>query len=278
MYFWGSLLTLRSLNLLQDSWAICRIFKKTNSIAQQRALSHSWVSHNPLPDELPTNTSHHDMLSKASSQTTTTTSQFSSSPSVHFQFRSNLNDPQNSSLCTNTANNTIAPNDFMSYKPYQLPPLSNNGDHFNPSFIFSPPETSSAPLTSSVVDVSSMLLNMSSSVLGDHFGIIKASEGMELASGLSHDQCNGNFTNISFPPDQQVSLGISVSESGLLKGLNVNVAESSTATEDHWQASRPNIGFPFSLPLTLPNLVWDSSSPCPTEMSTTSFSTTKCFT
>ncbi|XP_057463502.1 protein FEZ-like [Actinidia eriantha] len=31
----------------QDSWAICRIFKKTNSTAQ-RALSHSWVS--PIPE------------------------------------------------------------------------------------------------------------------------------------------------------------------------------------------------------------------------------------
>lgn len=260
--------------ILQDSWAICRIFKKTNSTAQQRALSHSWIAqNNPLPDhELPnTSTISDHMLSKASSQTT----QFSSSSSVPFQFCSNIiNDIQNSS-CTNAATtSTISPTDFISYKPYQLPHVSNNGDLFNPNFIFSPLETSSTPSKSSV-DVSSMLLNMSSSVLGD-FGMIKASEGMEFISGLSQEQCNiGLFSNISLPHHEQVSLG-----NGLFFKNNMNVAE--TTAEDQWEASRSNInGFPYSLPLPLPlpNLVWDSSSPCPTEMSaTTSFSTTKCFT
>ncbi|KAF3431455.1 hypothetical protein FNV43_RR26186 [Rhamnella rubrinervis] len=262
-----------------DSWAICRIFKKTNSTAQQRALSHSWVSqNNPLPDhELP-NTSivSDDMLSKASSQTTT---QFSSSSSVPFQFCSNIiNDIQNSSCINTTSTSTISPTDFISYKPYQLPHhVSNNGDLFTPNFIFSPLETSSTPSKSSV-DLSSMLLNMSSSVLGD-FGMVKASQGIEFISGLSQQQCNiGSFSNISLPHhDDQVNLG-----NGLLFKNNVNMNLADTTAEDQWEASRSNInGFPFSLPmpLPLPNLVWDSSSPCPTEMSTTtSFSTSKCFT
>ncbi|KAH7515937.1 hypothetical protein FEM48_Zijuj10G0081300 [Ziziphus jujuba var. spinosa] len=246
-----------------DSWAICRIFKKTNSTAQ-RALSHSWVS--SLPE-----TNACDLLPKCSSRNT----QFSSdqnmsftvpktTSSVPFQFCSN-NDIQNSS------SNTVSPTDFFSYKPYQLP--ISNGD-FTPNFIFSPLETSSAP-SKSTVDVSSMLLNMPSSMLGD-FGI-KASESIGF-SGSQQEQCTGFSIAL---PQEQVSAG-NVSENALFKNLNMNVAD----TEDHWEAGRTNIGFPFGLPLPLntvigdawkPNLLWDSS-PCPSEMSTTSFFTTKCYT
>lgn len=247
---------------LQDSWAICRIFKKTNSTAQ-RALSHSWGS--SLPE-----TNACDMLPKCSSQTNQFTVPKTTSSSVPFQFCCS-DDIQNSSGI-----NTFSPTEFISYKPYLLP--ISNGD-FTSNFVFSPLETSSAPSKSSV-DVSSMLLNMSSSMLGDHFSI-KASEGIEF-SGSHQEQCSNGFS-IALPHEQAViSVGSSVSENAMFnKNLNMNVAD----TEDHWEAGRSNnIGFPFGLPLNTvigdawkPNLLWDSS-PCPSEMSTASFSTTKCYT
>lgn len=117
-------------------------------------------------------------------------------------------------------------------------------------------------------------------MLGDHFSI-KASEGIEF-SGSHQEQCSNGFS-IALPHEQAViSVGSSVSENAMFnKNLNMNVAD----TEDHWEAGRSNnIGFPFGLPLNTvigdawkPNLLWDSS-PCPSEMSTASFSTTKCYT
>ena len=56
IYIWLAIADIISFLNMQESWAICRIFKKTNATAQ-RALSHSWVS--PLP-ETTTTSDHRD--------------------------------------------------------------------------------------------------------------------------------------------------------------------------------------------------------------------------
>ncbi|XP_074564659.1 uncharacterized protein LOC141821177 [Curcuma longa] len=148
--------------LPNDSWAICRIFKKINSVAQ-RTLSHSWVSpeattttppdyHRLLP--IP-NAAHHHAVPFVSDHIMTqpppppTTSHFS---------------------CANISNAVINPH---------LPPLDNlAGFKPCPSTSFSffsplidnlqvnmpPVATASAAAKCTAMDVTSMLLNLGNSV------------------------------------------------------------------------------------------------------------------
>ncbi|PON57587.1 NAC domain containing protein [Parasponia andersonii] len=258
-----------------DSWAICRIFKKTNSSAQ-RALSQSWVSH--LPDQPNSTTQFSSETSNSMSITTKT-----SSSQTQFCNRTiaAIKDIRNSSNNTSSTSMIFSPVDFASYKAYQNANTSISSGDFSPaSFLFSSPtENNFSP---------SMLLNMSSSVLGDHNHFSsKAShhdhdQGVDLFSGISQDQCNSNINGYS------MTLPYELLQGNILGNIS-SIGTSTTDQDQTWEAVR-SLGFnPFSsLPLPplntamvdpwKPSLLWDSSSPCPTEMSTKFTSGNKCYT
>ncbi|XP_042456666.1 putative NAC domain-containing protein 94 [Zingiber officinale] len=155
------------LNLnLQDSWAICRIFKKTNSVAQ-RAVSHSnWVSsetmtttppdfHRLLPLPNSTHGHHHAVV-----------------PFVSDHIMTQPPTPSHLISCTNVHNAMI--------NPHHLPPLDNSPS-FKPcpsstSFSFfsplidnmqvnvQPPVAAAAAAKCTAMDVTSMLLDLGNSV------------------------------------------------------------------------------------------------------------------
>ncbi|XVE91486.1 hypothetical protein REPUB_Repub01dG0014300 [Reevesia pubescens] len=255
-----------------DSWAICRIFKKTNSTAQ-RALSQSWVS--PILPETSSISDH--MTSRGSNSA----SQLSSDQNIYLTEKTSSS-PLQFNHHTDLLH-TFSPLDFVSYKPInqmaarkppQLP--MSNGDLT--SLIFAPldHQTLSSP-AKSAVDVTSMLLNMSSSMLGD-YGASRASDSVHFGGG-SQDHCNGFIGTL--PHEMQGNMiNNGDHENSIFKSLNV----SHQVDDDQWDAVRSSIGFPFSLPLPMsmglgdawkPSMPWDSS--CPSEMST-SFSSTKCYT
>ncbi|XP_021299854.1 putative NAC domain-containing protein 94 [Herrania umbratica] len=251
-----------------DSWAICRIFKKTNSTAQ-RALSQSWVS--PIPEtssmsDMPSRGSNSSQLSSENLLLTTKTS------SSAAQFNHDADILQTSAAAFSPLEHFLSykPVTQMAGKPPQLPAISSTGDLT--SFIFAPLETSSFP-AKSAADVTSMLLNMSSSMLGDYGKA--ASDSTVHFGGGSQDHCNGCFPG-TLPHEMQGNINNNGDhESSLLKNLNVM-----THVDDQWEPVR-SIGFPFSLPMSMgdawkPSMPWDSS--CPSEMSTSFSTTTKCYT
>ncbi|CAN8291622.1 unnamed protein product [Cochlearia groenlandica] len=100
-----------------DSWAICRIFKKTNT-TNLRALSHSFVSSLPLEttsidtitDQKPSNTSHFssDKILKTNSHS-------------HFHHE-NMNTPKTSNTTTSRPLvSTISPFTYLDYTSYEKP-------------------------------------------------------------------------------------------------------------------------------------------------------------
>ncbi|KAL4280763.1 hypothetical protein GQ457_03G011720 [Hibiscus cannabinus] len=236
-----------------DSWAICRIFKKTNSTAQ-RAPCHSWVSPILETSSISDMVSRGSNSSQLSSDNIGLTTKTSSSP-VQFSLNHNTDLLQ-------TCSASFSPLDFVPYKPInqmtaeklpQVLPMSN-GDLT--SLIFAPLDQTSPP-AKSAVDVTSMLLNMSSSMLGDYG---------------SQDHCNGAFCSGALPHEMKGNMVIDYDDHE-----NMNVAH----VDDQWDAIR-SVGFPFSLPLPMsvadawkPSISWDSS--CCSEIST-SFSSTKCHT
>ncbi|XAR56003.1 hypothetical protein NMG60_11036275 [Bertholletia excelsa] len=212
-----------------DSWAICRIFKKTNSSAQ-RAISHSWVS--PLSEPPPT------------SETVLTQNTHQLINSDNFLSCNNSFNQQSSSSTT-----IFSPSFDIPYKPYNHfstkpppnPVVSVSNIDLPLSYALSSLDSSSK---SSIVDASSILLNMSSSMFGN-------SESMDF-SGLQ-DQCNG-FSIGLLPQQVQAHPGHG-EEAVLVKDINTPLFTS----PETWRS----------------NLIWDSS-PCPSEMST-SYSTNKCY-
>ncbi|XP_017971925.1 PREDICTED: putative NAC domain-containing protein 94 [Theobroma cacao] len=251
-----------------DSWAICRIFKKTNSTAQ-RALSQSWVS--PIPEassmsDMPSRGSNSSQLSSENILLTTKTS------SLAVQFNHDADIIQTPAAAFSPLDHFLSykPITQMAGKPPQLPAIASTGDLT--SLIFAPLETSSFP-AKTAVDVTSMLLNMSSSMLGDYGKA--ASDSTVHFGGGSQDHCNGGFPG-TLPHEMQGNINNNGDhESSLLKNLNVM-----THVDDQWEPVR-SIGFPFSLPMSMgdawkPSMPWDSS--CPSEMSTSFSTTTKCYT
>ncbi|KAF8378440.1 hypothetical protein HHK36_029779 [Tetracentron sinense] len=238
-----------------DSWAICRIFKKTNSMAQ-RALSHSWVS--PLPETNPS-----DMLTQGALCTQFT----SENMSCITEAGSAIKFCCNNELQQSTS--SFSPIDVPSYKPINsmvckssLLPISN-GD-LPAGFLFSPLEMSGPARCT--VDVASMLMNLSPAVLGDSR---KASESID----FDGPQQQYNSFSITSPQEMQGNMGTG-DDTCLRKNPNI------TDGSNQWGTVQ-SIGFPFSLPSNLSeawkqNLLWDSS-PCPSELST-SYSTNKCYT
>ncbi|OIW10292.1 hypothetical protein TanjilG_28043 [Lupinus angustifolius] len=253
-----------------DSWAICRIFKKTNATAQ-RALSHSWVS--PLPE---TRTS--DMLTndRNSAHFCSSNMPLTKQTGLASQF-CNINHNDTHHLTTSIS--TLCPLDLASYnksiinpllyKPFdQLPNL--NG-HISTGLMFSTPLETSTTSAKSTVDVSSLLLNMSSSVLGD---FSKTCEGTITNFGVLQEHNNGY--SIPLQREMQGTIGNQY-DSVLVKIPNINVP---CVDEQELEKAR-SIGFPLSMPnfnigdAWKSNLLWDSSS-C--DYVSSSYSTTKCYT
>lgn len=117
-------------HVVQDAWAICRIFKKTNSMAQ-RALSQSWLS--PLPE--PTASGFLSQCPQFSSENNIScTTDLGSA----IQFWSNNNDLQQQASNANYSSFDSPP-----YKPNFNPALV--GDNIPNGFMFSPIEMSSPP-------------------------------------------------------------------------------------------------------------------------------------
>ncbi|XP_059624571.1 protein FEZ-like [Cornus florida] len=155
-----------------DSWAICRIFKKTNSMAQ-RALSQSWGS--PLPQTIAAP----DMYSSENIPCTTETGSTSFSA---------LDIPSYKPI--------INPTVLCKQSPFSIP----NGDLISDGFMYSPLDISTST-TKCTVDVSnSMLFNLSPSLIGD---FNKASNNIEFEG----QQQQFNSFSITSPRDVHESLG-----------------------------------------------------------------------
>ncbi|KAI4314162.1 hypothetical protein L6164_027097 [Bauhinia variegata] len=238
-----------------DSWAICRIFKKTNSTAQ-KALSQCWVS--PSPE---TNTS--DLLTKDEASPQFCSESLTKKTGFNSQFYTNHSDLQHfatsncSTLCGLESGSYKPIINPLLYKPFDQLPISN-GD-LTTSLTFSSPLETCTLTAKPSVDVSSMLLNMSSSVLGD-FG--KVSEGMNFG-GFQENGHNGNYP-MPLLRELQGTLG-NVDDNSMVKiNHNVNVARGDV---QELETAVRSIGFPYSLPLNIgeawkSNLLWDASS-CP---------------
>lgn len=201
---------------LQDSWAICRIFKKTNSTTQ-RALSHCWVS--TLPGNI---------LSSHSSHLSS-----DHMPSTDF-----------SSLENNPSYRLLNP---TAHKPSQLP--FPNG-HLNADTIPLSPCDAVGP-AKCTVDASSLLLNMSSSMLGD----------------FCKDDAQYNGFSFTLPEEVQENLDNGDESTGLVK------TPIGTYIDHHDQCMNigRSMGFPFGFPL---NVTWDSS---PSSELSTNYSTNKVY-
>ncbi|XP_047321068.1 putative NAC domain-containing protein 94 [Impatiens glandulifera] len=236
---------------LNDLWAICRIFKKQSSTTQ-RTISHSWVSPQPtLTDLLPF--SHHSAFSNNNNNNALLSSETHEMLLTSSKPNSFINDLTSSSLLITsspldmnitTLSSNYKPIDYPLMMSTKLPPLMDT------------PKTS----TTSGADSSSFLPNMiPSSIFGGdptrHF-----QSSMDMNGVHDHHQ-EGRFS---------VELGSN--DEGLMLQPEV-------VGDGGYGAS----GFPFGFPLSMteawkPNgLVWDSYSPCPSEMSTSNvcYSTNK---
>nr|XP_043614118.1 putative NAC domain-containing protein 94 [Erigeron canadensis] len=263
-----------------DSWAICRIFKKANSTAQ-RTLSHSWVS--PvvvLPESTPNSDHHNNNI-----LTTTHDLQHSSLTS----FSANMDSNNNMSLYKPLNTDSTLPTlNTINNKPPQNSISSSTEDlNYTTSYPFLLPESNYGPKSSTTVDTSSLLTNMPSSVFGD---FDKPAEGSldYMANGLHHDQqpfyngCCFSITN--FPMGMQEHCGVNgVQDQQGAAGVKGPINEGTIEThfeEQCWGRSSSSSGYPFmSLPLGLQD-AWKSSFLCDSSSETisTGFSTTnKCY-
>ncbi|XVF14253.1 hypothetical protein REPUB_Repub09cG0042400 [Reevesia pubescens] len=240
-----------------DAWAICRIFKKTNSMAQ-RALSHSWIS--SLPE-----TAAFDILHQGAPCT-----QFSSENiSCRTEIGSAIQLCSNSEL-QQESTATFSALDIQSYKSFNPTiyrpspfPVSNGDVHNN--YMFSQLDHMSGS-SKCTVDASSMLLSPPLTT-----DVSKASESTDFG-GQQH-QFSG--FSISLPQDMQGNTGVGESDQEGRRKIS-----NATPDDNHW-GTIGSMGFPFSLSPNMtdswkPNLPWDSPQ-CPSEMSTT-YSTDKCYT
>lgn len=246
---------------MQDSWAICRIFKKTNSTAQ-RALSLSCI---PPLTETP-NTS--DSASFTKNDTiffpTKTTLPSSFETHDHHQYYASIS-------------NTY-PFDFVaSCKPLfnnaQITNKLSHDHHHHLPILAQPSNFNTTHSERCTVDLSSILLNMSSSVLGD-FGIKPTNDStIEYLHSPQQQQQQQQFMNnypqITLSHDHQMhaaadQFGAIRSSSAVNNGsfLPLNFPFN-ISTDDHLGKSS--------------NFIWDSSSSCPSEVST-SLSTSNCYT
>ncbi|KAM3286559.1 putative NAC domain-containing protein 94 [Capsicum chacoense] len=236
-----------------DSWAICRIFKKTNSMAN-RALSYPWV--NPLSEV-------------ASPEL------FNQSATAHFGSENIPTITETGSVLHLSSNNDILQgvshvpsykvlNNMVSRPSY----LSSPSTDISCNFVFSSSPEVSGQNNRCLLDVNSMFFNTSPGLITD---ISKTSETIDFEG--PNQQLNS--FSISSSQEMQKSISMEEHEAGLTSNqtsINDNIAG--------WENIR-SVGFPFSLTTSLadewkPSLSWDSPSrPC--EIST-AYSTSKCYT
>lgn len=189
---------------VQDSWAICRIFKKANSNAN-RALSHTWAP----------------SLSETTSSDAFTYAHFS---------------PENDFFPHATF-----------YKNPQAKAAPADVDYFPSNLVFSDEASASGKST---VDLTSMFFSQSAAETETC-----KNSGFEAA----HHQFNGGGG------------GYSVDSSSPVIQAN---GEEDRKVHNVWENIR-SMGFPFSLPPGNQD-PWESP-PCPSEMSSTTYSTNKCY-
>ncbi|XP_058769235.1 protein FEZ-like [Vicia villosa] len=232
-----------------ESWAICRIFKKTNSTTQ-RALSHSWVS--PLSETrasmLTKNQEINQFCSDNMSQTKKETL------ANNFITNNNGNSQQNFDVDVDV--------DLTSYKSiinHHLPNISN--EYLNTNLIFSPSQLQTCDNTSksTMDDVSSMLLNMSSSsssMLGD----------------FSKTSDEVTTTNFNYGLQEQFS-DYSMQLQSTFDNQYDNNALVKAPYYNEQELMHFNIGDAWKS-----NLLWDTSF-CPCDVPSSYYSTTtKCYT
>ena len=195
--------------------------------------------------------------------------------SLASQFCTNYNDTQH----LTTTSSTLCPLDVASYKPLINPllykpfdqlPISN-GDLSNGLISSSRLETSTTS-AKSTMDVSSLLLNMSSSVLGDFSKT--SSEGTITNFGGLQEHCNGY--PIPLLREMQGTIG-NQENNALVKIPNMNASRG----DDQEFQKVGSIGFPFNMPFNIgdawkSSMLWETSS-CPCDVPS-SYSTTKCYT
>ncbi|KAK1260638.1 Protein FEZ [Acorus gramineus] len=166
-----------------DAWAICRIFKKTNSMAQ-RALSQSWVSQLP--------------------ETTTDPDAFSYNPN-RTQFTS-----ENNISCIQFSH----PTSVMNFPPIQIPPYKPMNLSVNklPQLPIHTEIPGPAYMFSSAFEAP-MLMNLSPAINGDanrpttstdfglqqQFGLPRQEMNTELGGGDGGDHQMGNSRPLDFP-------------------------------------------------------------------------------
>ncbi|XP_020580951.1 protein FEZ-like [Phalaenopsis equestris] len=214
-----------------EAWAICRIFKKTNTAAQ-KALTHSWFS------SLPEATDFH----KYSLPYVTNGAQFGSE---NISCKTEIGSLIQFGCSSGLEQHTYPSLDVTNFKQFNL--VSCMSPEMATSFTFSPPETStdSKPL----IDATSMLLNVSSAVLQD---MEKPSPSIDFGQ---QQQSNG-FT-VTFPLEDNGNLGIE-EEDMMYKKTVSSICDRNT----HWGNMR-YMNFPFNLAPNpsdewKPNLPWDS--------------------
>ncbi|XWS32863.1 hypothetical protein CRYUN_Cryun22dG0026700 [Craigia yunnanensis] len=240
-----------------DAWAICRIFKKTNSMAQ-RALSHSWIS--SLAETAASDILHQGTpCTQFSSENISCTTEIGSGTQLCRRSNSGLQQGSTAGFSSldipsyKSFNTTV-------YRPSPFP--VSNGDLQN-NFMFSQFDMSGSPKCT--VDAASMLL--SPHLITD---VTKSSESTDFGG---QQQQYGGFS-ISLPQDMQGNAGLGENEEDTRKYSNA------TPGDNHWGIIR-SMGFPFNLCPNVPdswkpNLPWNSPQ-CPSEMSTT-YLTDKCYT
>ncbi|KAJ8567064.1 hypothetical protein K7X08_019272 [Anisodus acutangulus] len=224
-----------------DSWAICRIFKKTNSMAN-RALSYPWV--NPLSEVASQEVFNQSVnpLSEVASQEV-----FNQSATVHFSSENVSSITETGSVLNLSSNNDLlqGTSNVPSYKAL-------NTMVSRPSFLSSP----STDISFNFMDANSMFFNTSSDFEGPN------------------QQLNG--FSVSSSQEMQRSISIEDDEAELRSNQTTSTNDNIT----QWVNIR-SVGFPFSLTTSLadewkPSLSWDSPF-CPSEISTT-YSTNKSYT
>ncbi|KAK1419934.1 hypothetical protein QVD17_29378 [Tagetes erecta] len=239
-----------------DSWAICRIFKKASSTAQ-RTLSHSWVS--PILQETPV---HNILAHQGISSNDLQHSSYSSITNNISLYKPFDIDPTTSTLTT------------INNKPPQSSISSNEDLNYSTNYpsLFQEPNYGSKP---------SLLANTPNPILGS----FDKSEGLDyITNGLHHDHqqyyngCCFSITNLPMEIQEGCVNGVQDHEGsdGLItmKGSNEGV---DTHFEEQWGRSS-NGGYPFmSLPLGLQD-AWKSSFLCDSssEISTCFSTTNKC--
>ncbi|XP_024007889.1 protein FEZ [Eutrema salsugineum] len=168
-----------------DSWAICRIFKKTNTTTL-RALSHSFVS------SLPSETS----IDTMSDQKPSYTSHFSSDKilktSSHFQFHHEDVNTSKTSTSTTPSVATISPFSYLDITSYEKPtnvfnPVSSLDQQYLTNLFLATQETPPQfPGLASSNAFPSFLLNTSSS---DSTFLGEYTSQIDISAVLAQEQC-----------------------------------------------------------------------------------------